>query len=55
MYWLGRDQANNLSGVVLLDFGIPVKNAGVYGITDLGNHYADMARVKTAVDKFIQG
>lgn len=55
MYYLGRDHTNNLSGLVFLDFGIPQKNAGVYGVYDLNGNYASLSRVKTAVDKFIQG
>ncbi len=55
MYWLGRDHTNNISGLVFLSFGSATKKNGIYGIKDLGGNYADMSRVKTAVEKFIQG
>ena len=55
MYWLGRDHTNNIPGLVFLSFGEAEKRSGEYGINDLGGNYANMSRVKTAVEKFIQG
>jgi hypothetical protein len=55
MYWLGRDHTNSVSGLVFLSFGAAVKINNDYGIRDLGVNYANMSRVKTAVEKFIQG
>jgi hypothetical protein len=55
MYNLGCNQTNNLAGLVFLDFGIPQKESGVYGVYDLGGFKASLSRVKLAVDKYIEG
>lgn len=55
MYNLGRDSTNGVSGLVFLSFGEPEKRNGVYGINDLNGNWASLSRVKTAVDKFIEG
>lgn len=55
MYKLGRDWSNNLPGLVFLSFGAMEKRSGSYGIRDLNGNWADTSRVKTAIEKFIQG
>lgn len=55
MYCLGRDNTNNIDGLVFLSFGEAEKKNGVYGINDLNQNWASMTRVAEAVQQFING
>jgi hypothetical protein len=55
MTQLGRDAANNLSGLVFLSFGQGDKSGTDYGVWSFAGSHIAFSDVKTAVNNFIQG